>query len=97
LVVAAAEPELAPVVSGLAVAGFDGTLSDRFTTAPSDAVAGVLRAKTGTLTGISAEAGITRTCAGAFVAYAFVADDTTDTELARDALDDAAAALSTCP
>lgn len=97
LSIAAVEPELAPVLSGLAVGGFDGTLSDRFTTAPSDEAAGIIRAKTGTLTGISAEAGITETCDGVLVAYAFVADATADTELARDALDDAAAALSTCP
>jgi D-alanyl-D-alanine carboxypeptidase/D-alanyl-D-alanine-endopeptidase (penicillin-binding protein 4) len=94
---ASAEPGLASVLSGLAVAGFDGTLTDRFASGPSSAGAGVVRAKTGTLTGISAEAGVVTTCTGDLVAFAFIADDVADTEAARSALDDAAAALATCP
>ncbi len=94
---AGTEPGLVSVLSGLAVAGFDGTLTDRFTSGPSAAGAGVVRAKTGTLTGISAEAGVVTTCGGDLVAFAFLADDVADTEAARSALDDAAAALATCP
>ena len=94
--VASEEPELAPILSGLAVAGFDGTLADRFQTGPASAAEGAVRAKTGTLTGISAEAGVTTTCSGVLVSYAFVADAVPDTESARDALDRAAAALVAC-
>jgi D-alanyl-D-alanine carboxypeptidase/D-alanyl-D-alanine-endopeptidase (penicillin-binding protein 4) len=94
---AGTEPALAPVLSGLAVAGFDGTLTDRFRSGPSAGGAGVVRAKTGTLTGISAEAGVATTCTGDLVAFAFLADEVADTEAARSALDDAAAALATCP
>jgi D-alanyl-D-alanine carboxypeptidase/D-alanyl-D-alanine-endopeptidase (penicillin-binding protein 4) len=94
---AGTDPALAPVLSGLAVAGFDGTLTDRFRSGPSTAGAGVVRAKTGTLTGISAEAGVATTCTGDLVAFAFLADEVADTEAARSALDDAAAALATCP
>lgn len=97
LLAAATEPALAPVLSGLPVAGFDGTLADRFTSKDSADAAGLIRAKTGTLTGISAEAGIATTCAGDLVAYAFVADEVVDTLAARASLDDAAAALTSCP
>ncbi len=91
------ESELASVLSGLAVAGFDGTLAERFATGSAAEGAGVVRAKTGTLTGISAEAGVVTTCDGDLVAFAFLADDVADTDSARQALDDAAAVLATCP
>ena len=91
------EPALTSVLSGLAVAGFDGTLAERFTTGSAAEGAGAVRAKTGTLTGISAEAGVVTTCDGDLVAFAFLADEVADTDSARVALDDAAAALATCP
>ncbi|MEO8107517.1 MAG: D-alanyl-D-alanine carboxypeptidase/D-alanyl-D-alanine-endopeptidase [Actinomycetes bacterium] len=94
---ASIEPELAPILSGLSVAGFNGTLAERFSAGPAAEGAGVVRAKTGTLTGISAEAGVVTTCDGDLVAFAFVADEVADTDAARKALDDAAAALATCP
>lgn len=97
LLAAAVEPDLAPVLSGLPVAGFDGTLVDRFVGELSGDAAGRVRAKTGTLTGISAEAGVATTCSGELVAYAFVADEVEDTLAARAALDEAAAALTSCP
>lgn len=97
LLAAAVEPSLAPVLSGLPVAGFDGTLVDRFADRLSRDAAGLIRAKTGTLTGVSAEAGVATTCSGELVAYAFVADEVVDTFAARSALDEAAAALTSCP
>jgi serine-type D-Ala-D-Ala carboxypeptidase/endopeptidase (penicillin-binding protein 4) len=93
---ASLEPQLASVLSGLAVAGFDGTLADRFASGGLRGAAGLVRAKTGTLTGISAVAGVATTCTGGVVAFAFVADEVSDTEAAREALDAAAAALTTC-
>ncbi|MCZ3389421.1 MAG: D-alanyl-D-alanine carboxypeptidase/D-alanyl-D-alanine-endopeptidase [Actinomycetia bacterium] len=93
---ASAEPQLASILSGLAVAGFDGTLADRFVVGDAAQGAGAVRAKTGTLTGISAEAGVATTCDGSMLAYAFIADDVVDTEAARAALDDAAAVLASC-
>ncbi|HEX5016308.1 MAG TPA: D-alanyl-D-alanine carboxypeptidase/D-alanyl-D-alanine-endopeptidase [Actinomycetes bacterium] len=94
---AASEPDLSPILSGLAVAGFDGTLADRFNQGAAAQAAGVVRAKTGTLTGISSEAGITTTCDGTLVSYAFVADAVPDTAAARSVLDRAAAQLAVCP
>lgn len=88
--------EQAPMLSGLPVAGFDGTLADRFGTVAASG-AGVVRAKTGTLTGVTAESGVVTSCEGTLLAFAFVADAVPDTEAARAALDQAAAALSRCP
>ena len=48
------DPGFAPIADGLAVAGVRGTLADRLRGTP---LAGNLRAKTGTLTGVSALAG----------------------------------------
>lgn len=50
-----------PVASGLAVPGQPGTLSDRFTTPPLDKA---VRAKTGTLNGVTSLSGWLRTVAG---------------------------------
>jgi D-alanyl-D-alanine carboxypeptidase/D-alanyl-D-alanine-endopeptidase (penicillin-binding protein 4) len=94
---AATEPDLRPITTGLAVAGFDGTLFDRYLTLPQSRAAGLVRAKTGTLTGVSAEAGLVVTCDGELVQFAFLADRVPDdTYAARDALDEAAAALTLC-
>ena len=71
---AATEPDLRPITTGLPVAGFDGTLFDRYLTLPQSKAAGFVRAKTGTLTGVSAEAGLAITCDGELVQFAFLAD-----------------------
>nr|BFE84648.1 hypothetical protein GCM10020093_072490 [Planobispora longispora] len=55
------------------VAGFTGTLGHRF--GKSDSAYGLVRAKTGTLDGVSTLAGVTTTKDGRLVAFAFMADD----------------------
>ncbi len=89
-------PELSIVLGGLPVAAFTGTLQDRFVTRPESVGAGVVRAKTGTLTGVSTLAGTVADRQGRVLAFAFLADRTTDTLEARAALDRAAAALAAC-
>ena len=92
-----AHPELRPLVDGLPVAAFSGSLADRFGVG-AEAGRGWVRAKTGTLTGTSALAGFAQDAQGALVPFVFVADQvpTLDTLAARVALDRAAAALAAC-
>ncbi|WP_262402521.1 D-alanyl-D-alanine carboxypeptidase [Actinomadura sp. CNU-125] len=58
------------------VAGFSGTLSPpRYTGRASRAGAGVVRAKTGTLAGVSTLAGLVRDADGRLLAFAFMLGD----------------------
>ncbi len=67
-------PELRAVITGLPVAGFSGTLSPpRYTAASSRAGAGMVRAKTGTLAGVSTLAGLAYDADGRLLAFAFMA------------------------
>ena len=67
-------PRLAPLLTGLPVAGFDGTLAPRYRGGPAVPAAGVVRAKTGTLNGVSALAGLLRTADGRLLAFDVTAD-----------------------
>lgn len=89
---------LAPVLSGLPVAGFDGTLGDRYRDATTAPAAGKVRAKTGTLTGVSALAGLVRTAQGRLLVFDLTADAAPvgRTRAAEAALDRAATALASC-
>ncbi|NEB00711.1 D-alanyl-D-alanine carboxypeptidase/D-alanyl-D-alanine-endopeptidase [Streptomyces sp. SID13726] len=87
-----ARPELRAVLTGLPVAGFTGTLTSRY----ADGAAGVVRAKTGTLTGVNTLAGTVVDQDGRLLAFAFLASDTTDPGAAQSALDRTATALAAC-
>jgi D-alanyl-D-alanine carboxypeptidase/D-alanyl-D-alanine-endopeptidase (penicillin-binding protein 4) len=87
-----AHPDLRPVLTGLPVAGFTGTLTSRYT----DGAAGVVRAKTGTLTGVNTLAGTVVDQDGRLLAFAFLTSDTTDPGAAQSALDRTASALAAC-
>ncbi|MFI7408794.1 D-alanyl-D-alanine carboxypeptidase/D-alanyl-D-alanine-endopeptidase [Streptomyces sp. NPDC049627] len=87
-----AHPELRPTLTGLPVGGFTGTLAGRYT----DGAAGIVRAKTGTLTGVNTLAGTVVDQNGRLLAFAFMASNTTDPGAAQSALDKAATALSSC-
>ena len=65
-------PKLAPILAGLPVAGFSGTLSGRFGGLAA-AGAGVIRAKTGTLDGVAALAGYLQDDSGATLVFATIA------------------------
>ncbi|MFM1965711.1 MAG: putative D-alanyl-D-alanine carboxypeptidase [Actinomycetota bacterium] len=85
-----------PVVLGLPVAGLTGTLADRFADDGTRSAAGFVRAKTGTLIGVSTLAGTVVDTDGRLLAFAFMSDETTDVDASRGALDRAAAALAAC-
>ncbi|MEU9174242.1 D-alanyl-D-alanine carboxypeptidase/D-alanyl-D-alanine-endopeptidase [Streptomyces sp. NPDC048420] len=85
-------PELRPVLTGLPVAGFTGTLTSRY----ANGAAGVVRAKTGTLTGVNTLAGTVVDQDGRLLAFAFLASDTTNPAAAQSALDRTATALAAC-
>ena len=93
---AGAGPVLWPIGTGVPVAGFTGTLADRFVGTKAVMGRGVVRAKTGTLTGVSALAGLVRDIDGRLLAFVFLASDTPAKETAQGALDRAAAALAGC-
>ena len=94
----AAVERLGPVLSGLPVAGFSGTLEDRYRKGSGVPAAGVVRAKTGTLNGVSALAGLVRTADGRLLAFDLAADGVPlgATLQAEAALDRLAAALAAC-
>ena len=92
------DPRLAPLLSGLPVAGFDGTLAPRYRTGPATPAAGVVRAKTGTLNGVSALAGLLRTADGRLLAFDVTADRVPlgGNRRAERALDALAARFAAC-
>jgi D-alanyl-D-alanine carboxypeptidase/D-alanyl-D-alanine-endopeptidase (penicillin-binding protein 4) len=85
-----------PVVLGLPVAGLTGTLDDRFIGPDTRDAAGFVRAKTGTLIGVSTLAGTVVDADGRLLAFALMSDQTTDVDASRVVLDRAAAALAAC-
>ena len=88
---------LRTLVTGLPVAGFTGSLTYRFDEGPALA-RGLVRAKTGTLTGVHALAGIAVDRDGVPLAFVLAADKVApeDRYDAQDALDRAAGSLATC-
>ncbi|MFF5702016.1 D-alanyl-D-alanine carboxypeptidase/D-alanyl-D-alanine-endopeptidase [Streptomyces sp. NPDC012794] len=85
-------PELRPVLTGLPVAGFTGTLRAR--NAGSSPAAGLLRAKTGTLTGVNSLAGTVVDPSGRLLAFAFLTANAPDGPAAEKGLDKLAAAVA---
>jgi D-alanyl-D-alanine carboxypeptidase/D-alanyl-D-alanine-endopeptidase (penicillin-binding protein 4) len=84
------------ILSGLAVAGYDGTLADRGDDDPQTAP-GAVRGKTGTLLGVHALAGTVVTHDGRLLVFAVIAGDTSAGEAAAEgALDRVAATLAGC-
>ncbi|HEY0360236.1 MAG TPA: D-alanyl-D-alanine carboxypeptidase/D-alanyl-D-alanine-endopeptidase [Mycobacteriales bacterium] len=91
-----AHPELRGVLTGLPVARYSGTLADRFAGSPT--AGGLVRAKTGTLSGVSALAGALLDGGGRRLTFAVVADGVPagGKDAAEQALDRIAAALARC-
>ncbi|MCW2518310.1 MAG: hypothetical protein JWR46_929 [Mycobacterium sp.] len=90
-----ANHDLRPLVDLLPIAGGSGTLSNRFldTDAGRDAV-GLLRAKTGSLTGTNALAGFVTDDSGRVLTFSLISNNAGPT--GRTAIDALAAALRSC-
>ena len=85
--------------NGLPVAGWSGTLADRFVDAqPPNGRSGVVLGKTGTLSGVNALSGELVTADGRLLLFAIMADGSGQRtrDAARAALDQIAAKLATC-
>jgi D-alanyl-D-alanine carboxypeptidase/D-alanyl-D-alanine-endopeptidase (penicillin-binding protein 4) len=90
--------QLRPIVAGLSVAGWDGTLLEQHRFSAANRAYGVVRAKTGSLpaAGVHALAGIVTDVDGRPLVFAFVADHAAAEDSARVALDNLAATLAGC-
>ncbi len=86
----------APIVQGLAVAGVTGTLADRFATKATSAGRGVVRAKTGTLTGVGSLAGTVVGDDGRPLVFVVIANNVRSQAQARDTMDRIASRLAEC-
>ncbi|MFD5930475.1 D-alanyl-D-alanine carboxypeptidase/D-alanyl-D-alanine-endopeptidase [Streptomyces sp. NPDC060333] len=85
-------PELRSVLTGLPVAGFSGTLRAR--NAGNSPAAGLVRAKTGTLSGVNALAGTVVDPSGRLLAFAFLTANSPDPAAAEKGLDKLAATVA---
>jgi D-alanyl-D-alanine carboxypeptidase/D-alanyl-D-alanine-endopeptidase (penicillin-binding protein 4) len=94
--VAASKPRTSGLITDLPVSGFTGTLVDRFAKLTSSL--GMVRAKTGTLTGVHSLAGYALDAGGHPVVFAVMADRTSKVAPleAQAALDKVAAAIAGC-
>ncbi len=91
-------PHAHVLFSQLPVGGYAGTLAGRYRSGPAAAGAGQVRAKTGTLTGVSSLSGVVQDDDGRVLAFALLADEVpaTGTLDAEQALDEVAADLAGC-
>ena len=89
-------PELRPLVTGLAVAGVEGSLRVRFFDDASLAGRGVVRAKTGTLRKVHSLAGVVRTADGSLLSFAFLVNNPKNEYAANVWLDRVTTAISRC-
>ena len=88
-------PDLLPVVVDLPISGWQGTLFDRFLTGPAQ---GLVRAKTGSLPGVTSLAGTVQTADGRLLVFAVMADLTPagGQPAPRAAIDDFVQVLAGC-
>lgn len=89
-------PELRGVITGLPVAGVEGSLRKHYSDDQSAAGRGLVRGKTGTLSKVHSLAGFIQTKDGSLLVYAFLINNAKNDFNAVVWLDRASAALSTC-
>ncbi|MFI7243304.1 D-alanyl-D-alanine carboxypeptidase/D-alanyl-D-alanine endopeptidase [Streptomyces qinglanensis] len=89
-------PALRTVLTGLPVARFTGTLGSRYGGERGEPGAGLVRAKTGTLTGVNTLAGTVVDADGRMLAFAFMTTGAGARDAAQRSLDRLASALANC-
>ncbi|MFJ9953162.1 D-alanyl-D-alanine carboxypeptidase/D-alanyl-D-alanine-endopeptidase [Kitasatospora sp. NPDC091207] len=90
-------PTLRPVLTGLPIAGFTGTLGKRFGAGSGSAeAAGLVRAKTGSLSGVNTLAGAVVDAEGRLLTFALMTKTTASADTARAAMDRVVAKLAGC-
>jgi D-alanyl-D-alanine carboxypeptidase/D-alanyl-D-alanine-endopeptidase (penicillin-binding protein 4) len=90
-------PEMSLMLATLPVAGWSGTLADRFAAQQGNqAGRGLVRAKTGSLSSVNALSGMVTTRSGHLLAFAFLSVGEPDIDRARKGLDAMATALAGC-
>jgi D-alanyl-D-alanine carboxypeptidase/D-alanyl-D-alanine-endopeptidase (penicillin-binding protein 4) len=89
-------PELRAVLTGLPVAGVEGSLRGRFGEPGSAAGIGLVHGKTGTLRQVHSLAGVVRSADGSLMVFAFLVNNTANDFAATVWLDRVTAALSSC-
>ncbi|WP_239117439.1 D-alanyl-D-alanine carboxypeptidase/D-alanyl-D-alanine endopeptidase [Paractinoplanes ferrugineus] len=91
------QPALTGIFGGLPVAGWSGTLEDRFAAPkPNQVARGLVRAKTGTLSGVNTMAGQVLTADGRLLVFAMMASGSANAYTAKAALDRVPARLVQC-
>jgi serine-type D-Ala-D-Ala carboxypeptidase/endopeptidase (penicillin-binding protein 4) len=91
------QPSITSLFGGLPVAGWSGTMTKRFVTPKPNRVAqGVVRAKTGTLSGVNAMAGQLITKDGRLLVFAVLASGSANAVAGKAAIDRVAARLVSC-
>jgi D-alanyl-D-alanine carboxypeptidase/D-alanyl-D-alanine-endopeptidase (penicillin-binding protein 4) len=88
--------ELRPLLSGLPVAAASGTLAQRFDSGNTRVAAGIVRAKTGTLSRVNSLAGIVVDADGRLLVFAVIVDAVSQPGQALRAIDAVAVTLAGC-
>jgi len=88
------QPAMRPLLDVLPIAGGSGTLSNRYIDDQTDAAAGWLRAKTGSLTGTNTLAGVVTDASGRVLTFTWMSNNAGPT--GRTAIDALAATLRSC-
>ncbi|WP_241844397.1 D-alanyl-D-alanine carboxypeptidase/D-alanyl-D-alanine endopeptidase [Kitasatospora sp. CB01950] len=90
-------PELRPVITGLPIAGFTGTLAGRYgAKSGAGEAAGIVRAKTGSLAGVNTLAGTLVDADGRVLVFALMTRTGADPFVARAAMDRIVAKIAAC-
>jgi D-alanyl-D-alanine carboxypeptidase/D-alanyl-D-alanine-endopeptidase (penicillin-binding protein 4) len=90
------QPQWAAIATGLPIAAETGTLDDRFDSKGTRAGAGVVRAKTGSLTGVASLAGTIMDRSGRLLVFVMMGNKVRSITSARNTMDLMAASLAKC-